>query len=156
MSANSHYVRPSPIEKCFNWLFGVFVAEGFGPSYSYLLQVQGRKTGRLFSTPVNILDYQDKRFLVAPRGSTQWVRNASVAGHVWLRKGRIRDRYAVRAVGNEGKLELLSEYLRRYKTAVQRYFPIQAGSPAEAFVSIAADYPVFELTLESVDVVPYG
>jgi deazaflavin-dependent oxidoreductase (nitroreductase family) len=155
MSANLYYERPRTIEKWFNWFFGVLIAGGFGPSYSYLLQVQGRKTGRLYSTPVNVLDYRDKRFLVAPRGNTQWVRNASVEGYVWLRKGTIRDRYAVRAVGDTDKPDLLSEYLRQYKTAVQRYFPVQAGSPAEAFVAIAGNYPAFELILESVGVVSF-
>ena len=148
MNANPRFERPRTIEKWFNWFFGALVGRGLGPSYCYLLQVQGRKTGRLYSTPVNVLDYQDQRFLVAPRGNTQWARNASAEGYVWLKRGRIRDRYAVRGVSDEHKPELLREYLHRYKTAVQRYFPIPAGSPLEAFASIAASYPVFELTLE--------
>lgn len=156
MNANPHFERPGTLEKWFNRFFGFLVAEGFGPSYCYLLQVQGRKTGRLYSTPVNVLDYRDQRFLVAPRGSTQWARNASAEGYVWLKRGRIRDRYAVRALSDKDKPELLSEYLSRYKAAVERYFPVPAGSPVEAFASIAASYPVFELTLESVGVVPYG
>jgi hypothetical protein len=36
-------------------------------------------------------------------------------------------------------------YLDSYKSAVQRYFPVPAGSPAAAFRDIAANYPVFEL-----------
>ena len=149
------YLAPSAFERWFNWLFGVLVGWGLGLQHNYLLQVQGRKTGRIYSTPVNVLDFEGKRYLVAPRGTTQWVRNATVNGHVWLKKGRIRDRYAVRAVNDKDKPELLSEYLSRYKTAVQRYFPVPAGSPVEALDSIAASYPVFELTLESVGVVPY-
>src|SRR5579862_3250572 len=108
-SASPRFERPGTIEKWFNWCFGVLVAAGFGPSYCYLLQVQGRKTGRLYSTPVNVLDYRDQRFLVAPRGSTQWARNASAEGYVWLKRGRIRDRYAVRDVSDKDKSELLRE-----------------------------------------------
>jgi hypothetical protein len=43
------------------------------------------------------------------------------------------------------KPELLRTYLDRFKLTVQRYFPVPAGSPADAFASIANRYPVFEL-----------
>jgi deazaflavin-dependent oxidoreductase (nitroreductase family) len=142
----SRYVAPSVAERWFNSLFGLLVGWGLGLSYNYLLQVQGRKTGRIYSTPVNVLDYQGKRFLVAPRGETQWVRNAIASGHVWLKRGRSREQFALRVLDDRDKPALLSEYLNRYKTAVQRYFPVQAGSPLEAFSSVAANYPVFELT----------
>jgi deazaflavin-dependent oxidoreductase (nitroreductase family) len=142
----SRYLAPSATERWFNSLFGVLVGWGLGLSYNYLLQVQGRKTGRIYSTPVNVLDYQGKRFLVAPRGETQWVRNAIASGHVWLKRGRSREQFVLRVLENRDKPALLSEYLNRYKTAVQRYFPVQAGAPLEAFSKIAANYPVFELT----------
>jgi deazaflavin-dependent oxidoreductase (nitroreductase family) len=143
MSAS--YLAPSAFERWFNWLFGVIVGWGFGLPHNYLLQVQGRKTGRIYSTPVNVMDYQGKRFLVAPRGMTQWVRNAGVTGQVWLKKGRSRERFSVRVLSDKEKPEILREYLNRYKTTVQRYFPIPAGSALEEFSHVAAKYPVFEL-----------
>jgi deazaflavin-dependent oxidoreductase (nitroreductase family) len=140
------YLAPSAFERWFNSLFGVLVGWGFGLPHNYLLQVEGRKTGRIYSTPVNVLDYEGKRFLVAPRGMTQWVRNATANGHVWLKKGRSRERFSVRLLTDGEKPEILREYLSRYKTTVQRYFPIPAGSPPEEFFRIAPSYPVFELT----------
>jgi deazaflavin-dependent oxidoreductase (nitroreductase family) len=140
------YLAPSTFERWFNWLFGVLVGWGFGPAYNYLLQVQGRKTGRIYSTPVNVLDYKNKRFLVAPRGMTQWARNAAVNGSVWLKKGRGRDQFSVRVLADAEKPEILHEYLNRYKTVVQRYFPIPASSALEEFSRIAPTYPVFQLT----------
>jgi deazaflavin-dependent oxidoreductase (nitroreductase family) len=89
-------------------------------------QVQGRKSGRIYSTPVNVLDYNGKRFLVAPLGETQWVRNARASGQVWLKKGRSRERYTLRELNSEEKPEIIKEYLNRYKTTVQRYFSVQA------------------------------
>ncbi|HYR43469.1 MAG TPA: hypothetical protein VER98_10625, partial [Terriglobia bacterium] len=109
---------------------------------------EGRKSGRIYSTPVNILDYKGKRFLVAPRGETQWVRNARVSGHVWLKKGTTRQRFALRALDDREKPEILREYLNRYKTTVQRYFPVTARAPVEAFARIAPQYPVFELVAQ--------
>jgi len=86
-----------------------------------------------------------KRFLVAPRGNTQWVRNAVATGTVFLKRGRRSDEFALRPVPDEQKPEILKAYLDSYKTTVQRYFPIPAGSPTENFRALAARYPVFEL-----------
>src|SRR2546426_3993529 len=62
-SAPTPFLQPSPLERFFNRLFGVFVGWGIGPSYNYLLQVQGQKSGRISSTPVNVLDRQGNRLL---------------------------------------------------------------------------------------------
>jgi deazaflavin-dependent oxidoreductase (nitroreductase family) len=137
--------EPSGVERVFNKLFGVFVGLGLAPRYNYLLQVQGRKTGRVYSTPVNILDVGSKRFLVAPRGRTQWVRNAEAGGEIVLKRGSTRRRCRLRPVAGDEKLDVLKTYLDRYKLAVQRYFPVRAGSEARAFREVADRYPVFEL-----------
>src|SRR5260370_27002505 len=68
--------KPNPVEAFFNRAFGYLVGMGIGPDYMHLLQVRGRKTGRTYSSPVNLLEVGGKPFLVAPRGRTQWVRNA--------------------------------------------------------------------------------
>jgi deazaflavin-dependent oxidoreductase (nitroreductase family) len=145
MANTPAFVQPSPLERLFNRLFGFLVSWGIGPFYAYLLQVQGRKSARIYSTPVSVLDYKGKRWLVAPRGETQWVRNARVSGQVWLKRGRSRQRYVVRAVDDRDKPEILREYLNRYRVAVQRYFSVPVDAPLEAFSHIAWQYPVFEL-----------
>jgi deazaflavin-dependent oxidoreductase (nitroreductase family) len=128
-----------------NKFFGVLVGLGFGLSHNYVLQVRGRKTARLYATPVNLLLVDGKRYLVAPRGNTQWVRNARSVGELWLKKGRQRQRFRVREVQDAEKPRLLQAYLERFRTTVQRYFPVPAGSDLEALAAIAARYPVFEL-----------
>lgn len=136
---------PTPLERAFNRLFGFLVGLGFGLKHNYLLQVRGRKSGRLYSTPIDLLEIDGKRFLVAPRGRTQWVRNAEASGEVTLKKGNFRPSFRLRAIPDAEKPELLKAYLDRFKTTVQRYFPVPAGSDVQAFASIAANYPVFEL-----------
>jgi deazaflavin-dependent oxidoreductase (nitroreductase family) len=79
--------EPSAGEKFFNRLFGFLVGLGLGFSYNYLLEVRGRKTGKIYSTPIDLLEMNGKKYLVAPRGRTQWVRNAEAAGEVTLKKG---------------------------------------------------------------------
>jgi hypothetical protein len=107
--------------------------------------VRGRKSGRLYSTPIDLLEIAGKRYLVAPRGYTQWVRNAEAAGEIALKRGSWRQSFRLRAVPDADKPELLKAYLDRFKTAVQRYFPVAAGSEAQVFAAIAAKYPAFEL-----------
>ena len=80
--------EPSAVEKLFNRSFGFIVGLGLGPAHIYLLQVRGRKSGKLFSTPVDLLELQGKRYLVAPRGRTQWVRNAEAAGEITSEEGK--------------------------------------------------------------------
>jgi deazaflavin-dependent oxidoreductase (nitroreductase family) len=55
---------------------------------SRVLTVRGRRTGTPQSVPVNLLTLAGDRYLVAPRGNTQWVRNVRAAGEAQLRVGR--------------------------------------------------------------------
>jgi len=137
--------KPSAVAGLFNRVFGFLVGLGIGPTYMQLLQVRGRKTGRVSSLPVNLLQFKSKSYLVAPRGKTQWVRNAEVTGEILLKRGSAERKYRLQPVPDADKLEILKLYLDSYKSAVQRFFPVRAGSPAESFRPIASSYPVFEL-----------
>jgi deazaflavin-dependent oxidoreductase (nitroreductase family) len=144
-SGATSYHRPNVWERVLNRSFGFLVGLGFGLRHNYLLQVRGRRAGREYSTPVDLLEFNGKRFLVAPRGRTQWVRNAEAAGEIVLRKGRRRERFRLRAIPDSEKPEILQAYLNRFAPTVQRYFPVPAGSAVEAFARLAPDYPAFEL-----------
>ncbi len=137
--------KPNCTERVLNRLFGLLVGLGFGLSHNYLLQVRGRKTGRMYSTPVNLIVVDGRRYLIAPRGNTEWVRNAKSGGEIWLKKGKSRDRFRVREILDEDKPRLLKSYLDQFRTTVQQYFPVPAGSDAKTFSGIASLYPVFEL-----------
>ncbi|HYM06289.1 MAG TPA: nitroreductase family deazaflavin-dependent oxidoreductase [Terriglobales bacterium] len=137
--------QPSATERVFNRTFGFLVGLGLGFSYNYLLQVRGRKSGKIYSTPIDLLERDGKRFLVAPRGRTQWVRNAEAAGEVTLKKGSKRERFRLRALSDQEKPEILKAYLDQFKREVQRYFPVPAGSPVESFRQLVESYPAFEL-----------
>ncbi len=145
MNSMPVFREPSAVERVFNRVFGFLVGLGLGYSYNYLLQVRGRKSGRIYSTPVNLLELGGKRFLVAPRGRTQWVRNAEAAGEVTLKRGGTRLRFGLRPIADAEKPEILKAYLDNFKREVQRYFPVAAGSPVAVFREVAPNYPAFEL-----------
>ncbi len=146
MSSNLPSFRaPSAGERVFNRIFGVVVGLGWGFSYNYLLQVRGRKSGKVYSTPIDLLVRNGERFLVAPRGRTQWVRNAEAAGEITLKRGKLQQKFRLRALSDQEKPEILKAYLDQFKREVQRYFPVAAGSPVEAFRKLVGSYPAFEL-----------
>jgi deazaflavin-dependent oxidoreductase (nitroreductase family) len=145
MSSLPVFREPTSVEKIFNRIFGFLVGIGVAFPHKYLLQVRGRKSGKIYSTPVNLLEWKGKRFLVAPRGRTQWVRNAEAAGEVTLKKGSTRLKFRLRPVAEAEKAEILKAYLDGFKREVQRYFPVAAGSPVEAFAELTGSYPEFEL-----------
>jgi hypothetical protein len=99
-----------------------------------------------YSTPVDVLHHQGKRFLVSPRGQTQWARNARASRTVTLKQGRVAEHFMLQEVPDSSKPEILKAYLDRFKREVQRFFPVKAGSPPEAFAPLAGRYPAFELT----------
>jgi deazaflavin-dependent oxidoreductase (nitroreductase family) len=139
------FQAPSAIEALFNRSFGFLIGLGIGPKFIYLLQVRGRKSGKIYSSPVNLMEVGGKQILVAPRGRTQWVRNAEAAGEITLKRGSFSRQYGLRPITDGEKPELLKEYLDRYASAVKKFFPVAAGSPAEAYRDITGNYPVFEL-----------
>jgi hypothetical protein len=99
----------------------------------------------MYRTPVNLLEAGGHRYLVCGRGRSQWVRNAEASNRVVLRKGLARLEYSLSPVPDDAKPAVLKLYVDRFKTTVQRYFPVRAGSPAAEFAPYAARYPVFEL-----------
>lgn len=145
ISPSSSFRAPSASERVFNRIFGFVVGLGLGFSHNYLLQVRGRKSGKIYSTPVDLLEFGGKRFLVAPRGPTQWVRNAEAAGEVTLKKGRKLQKFGLRALPDQEKPEILKAYLDQFRREVQTYFPVPAGSAVEAFRELVQRYPAFEL-----------
>ena len=143
---STQFAQPNLMDRFFNRAFGFLIKIGLGLSHNYLLEVRGRKTGHIYSTPVNLLERGGKKYLVAPRGCTQWVRNVITSGEASLVKGLKREEVYLKLIADEAKPEILKDYLDRYRTTVQRYFPIQADSPVEAFLPLAARYPIFEVT----------
>ena len=140
------YSKPGVFARFFNNFWGFLVKLGIGLPSSFLLEVRGRKSGRTYSIPVNLLEYGGKKYLVAPRGDTQWVRNVAVSGSAVLKKGTRREEIRLSAIPDREKPDILKSYLDSYKMTVQRFFPMPSGSPRESFEPFVSKYPVFEVT----------
>jgi deazaflavin-dependent oxidoreductase (nitroreductase family) len=130
----------------FNPIVAGLTGLGFSLMGSRVLRVRGRTSGEWRSTPVNLLNLQGRRYLVAPRGHTQWVRNLRVAGSGELALGRRLERFSAIEIPDAEKPAILRAYLRRWKVEVGVFFGGVSADSAEAgLLRIAPDHPVFRL-----------
>jgi len=113
---------------------------------SRTLAVRGRKSGEWRTTPVNLLTFEGERYLVAPRGHTQWVRNMRAAGGGELRLGRRAEPFLAVELADADKPPVLREYLRRWAWEVGFFFgDVDADAPEATLMEIAPGFPVFRI-----------
>jgi deazaflavin-dependent oxidoreductase (nitroreductase family) len=147
-----HYQAPGWFTRhAFNPLVNLLTRSGISVLGSRELRVRGRKTGEWRTTPVNLLVHDGDRYLVAPRGHTQWVSNLRAARNGELRVGRRVEKFEATEVNDDDKPEILRAYLRRWKVEVGVFFGgVDANSSEEDLRRIAPDHPVFRLRMPSV------
>jgi deazaflavin-dependent oxidoreductase (nitroreductase family) len=145
--SESRYVRPGWFTKhVFNPIVALLTRAGVSVWGSRELRVRGRKTGEWRTTPVNLLTYEGNRYLVAPRGVTQWVRNLRAVGEGELRVGRRTERFRATELPDEEKPPILRAYLKRWKAEVGVFFEgVGADSSEEELRRISPDHPVFRI-----------
>jgi poly(hydroxyalkanoate) depolymerase family esterase/deazaflavin-dependent oxidoreductase (nitroreductase family) len=111
-----------------------------------ILAVRGRSSGEVRTTPVNLLVLDGVRYLVAPRGHTQWVRNLRAAGEGELRLGRRTEPFRASEVDDDARPPILRAYLRRWKAEVGMFFGgVGPDAPDAELRRIAPDHPVFRI-----------
>ncbi|MGN6796072.1 MAG: nitroreductase family deazaflavin-dependent oxidoreductase [Streptosporangiaceae bacterium] len=146
---SARYVMPTtPLGRLTGQIFNSTVAwltrRGFSVWGSRVLYVRGRTSGQWRSNPVNVLTHDGRRYLVAPRGHTQWVRNLRAAGGGELRVGKRVEKFTATEVADAEKPGVLRAYLRRWKFEVGVFFEgINADATDPQLLEIAPGYPVF-------------
>jgi deazaflavin-dependent oxidoreductase (nitroreductase family) len=146
MPADFHHPPGWFTRNVFNPIVAGLTRIGLPLAGSRVLEVKGRKSGKPYRTPVNPLTIDGDRYLVAPRGNTQWARNLRV-----VRTGRLLGRgraeeFSATEVADAEKPEILREYLRRWKWEVAVFFDgVDADSPPEELARIAPAHPVFRI-----------
>jgi deazaflavin-dependent oxidoreductase (nitroreductase family) len=144
---SGHYREPGWFTRhVFNPIIALCTRLGLSVWGSRVLRVRGRKSGEIRSVPVNLLTFEGTRYLVAPRGETQWVRNLRVAGEGELVVGRRSEQFRGTEISDAEKPPVLRAYLRRWKAEVGVFFDgVSADSPEEEVARIAPRHPVFRI-----------
>ncbi len=143
------YVQPDWFTaKVFNPLVNRLTRWGISLKGSRVLEVRGRTSGEIRTTVVNLLTLDGQRFLVAPRGETQWVRNLRAAeGHGTLRLGRRGEPFEATELADDDKPAILRAYLKAWAWEVGKFFDgLKADSPDADIQAAAPGFPVFRIS----------
>ena len=134
------------VAKLLNRVDATAAAAGIGPKRLARLEVRGRRTGRRFSFPVVIAEFEDQRYLVAMLGQeANWVRNVRAAGgKAVLRHGR-GEAVVLEEVDPSVRAPILRRYLE-VAPGARAHFPVDRHDSLEQFEQIAERYPVFRIS----------
>jgi deazaflavin-dependent oxidoreductase (nitroreductase family) len=145
----AYYKKPDWFTRnVFNRFVSVLHKLGVGVQGSQTLAVRGRKSGEMRTTPVNPFELDGRTYLLAPRGTTQWVRNLRAAGEGELRSGRKVRHFRAEEVPDSEKLPLLRLYMEKWAWEVKGFLGIDADAPDEELKRILPDHPAFVLTFD--------
>ena len=111
---------------------------------THLLTVPGRKSGKPWSTPVSIVAEGGERWLVAPYGERNWVKNARAAGWVELRRGRRDEQLDVVELAPSDAVPVLRRYYELARVT-RPFFDVSLSSTDAEWLAEAPRHPVFRL-----------
>ncbi len=137
--------RMTPARRAVNAVFKFLVGLGMGPANSRVLSVPGRRTGREYRAPVNLVMREGERYLVSPYGERGWTANARAAGRVTLRRGGTTETVTLTELGPSEAAPVLRQYA--WENAITRPFFDAGPESSEAeFAAEASRHPVFRLS----------
>ena len=147
-SAAARFQEPGWFTKnVFNRLVAGLARVGVSIAGSRVLEVRGRKSGEWRQTPVNPLEFEGSRYLVSPRGNSQWVRNMRASGGGRLVRGRKVEEFTATEVPEAERPALLRAYLEKWKWEVGAFFGgVGPDASDEELRRIAPDHPAFRIT----------
>ena len=139
------YKRPSTLTKKMNSFLGWIAARGIGPKRLVRLEHRGRVSGGVRSTAVIWTQLDGQRFLVSPRGETQWVRNVRAdGGRAVLRRGGNSETVRLEEIPVERRATIIKQYVAENKI-VKGEFGIEPDDPIDQYKGIAANHPTFQI-----------
>jgi len=140
------YHKPSGFVKAMNGLVGRLASWGLIPGGTAVLQAKGRRSGQMRSTAVTWVEHDGQRYLVAPRGNTEWARNVKAAGGEAVLKHGKSEAVRLGELPVEQRAPIIQAYLKKTARVTKREFGIEPDAPIEEFQRIAPNHPVFRVT----------
>jgi deazaflavin-dependent oxidoreductase (nitroreductase family) len=139
------YNRPSGFTRASNGFMCWLSSHGLGPKKMVRLEVKGRKSGLSRSVAVNEVNVNGQRYLVAPRGNTEWARNARVNPGAVIKR-RKSENVTLSELPAAERAPIIQAYLRENAWVTKREFGIDPKASIEEFEAIANKHPVFKIT----------
>ena len=128
-----------------NRFVGWLASRGLMPSDTITPEVKGRRSGMTRSNVVTWVEQDEERYLVSPRGETEWVRNVRAAGGDAVIRRRGRQTVRLEEVTAEQRAPIIKAYRKKTAKATQQHFGVDPKAEIEEFEAIAARHPVFRI-----------
>jgi deazaflavin-dependent oxidoreductase (nitroreductase family) len=146
--SDNRYIKPGWFTRnVFNRAVRWLTRRGVSVLGSRELRVVGRTSGSVRTTVVNLLEVDGQRYLVSPRGTTQWVRNVRAAGEAELRLGRRVEKIRAEVLPDDAKGPILRAYVTRWRWEVGQFFEGIGKHPSDQdLAAIASDFPAFAIS----------
>jgi len=149
-SGRTAYRRPPALYRHLQWLGWFLASHGWVPDFVVMLEVRGRRSGKVRRTVLVRTVHGGGEYLVALAGESEWVRNVrAAAGRAVIRHGKPRKVTLVEMPADK-RPPIIREYLcgtgrRADSREAERYFGLSAGPSLEEIRAIVERYPVFEI-----------
>ena len=139
------YRRPTKLTQLLNRTMGWLASLGMTPSDTVTLEVKGRRSGAVRSTVVTCVEHEGTRYLVSPRGESEWVRNVRAAGGEAAIRRRGRRSVRLEEVPAEQRAPIIKAYLGKTAMATKQHFGVDPKAEMPEFEAIAGRHPVFRV-----------
>ena len=139
------YHRPTTLTQLLNRTMGWLASLGLTPSDTVTLEVKGRRSGAVRSTVVTWVEHERTRYLVSPRGESEWVRNVRAAGGEAAIRRRGRRNVRLEEVPAEQRAPIIKAYLGKTAMATKQHFGIDPKAELAEFEAISGRHPVFRV-----------
>lgn len=114
-----------------------------------LITVRGRKSGVPRTTPIALLEIDDKRWVIGTFGETNWVRNLRAAHRATLTVGRRHEEVVAEELDAAARAtffrDVVAPYVRRIRVGGLLLSILGAKDVVEDPIRAAENRPVFEL-----------
>ncbi len=141
------YRRPTKVTQTFNRTMSWLASLGLMPSDTITLEVKGRRSGMVRSNVVTWVKRDGERYLVSPRGDSEWVRNVRAADGEAVIRHRGRQRVRLEEMATEERAPIIKAYLAKTKMATRQHFGVDPKAEIEEFKAIAGRHPVFRIVM---------
>lgn len=137
--------RLTGIQRGVNAVYTLLTRCGLGAGHRHLLTVVGRRSGIPRTTPVDVMTHAGSRWLVAPYGEVDWVRNLRASGTATLQRGRYRDAFVAEEVDAPTAVPVIRRYIADVRVT-RPYWGVGTDATDAQLEQEAVHHPVFRLT----------
>lgn len=137
--------RPNQLTKIINQGWAFLHSMGIFPRRFVTLEVLGRKSGKVISFPLAMIEQNGQRYLVSMLGKeANWVQNIKASGgKAQLRHG-ICEQVVLKEIESGRRAPILKAYLR-IAPGARPHIPVSKDAPISEFESVASEFPVFSV-----------